>query len=137
MKRRKFLTIAGIGGLLVGTFSFRFFSESFEEAGAKIIRRELPFLQLDPEGVWNYMEAYGRTQDDGYKRAIRLYRLIGVDSTRSGKVHQLVSHYLLSTDFFIKGGDESRLVRYYRLYNPYVAACAHPFSHLRFPDNTA
>lgn len=130
MKRRTFIAVAGVSGLLAGAFSFRFFSETFEDAGVDIIKRELPFLRLDPAGVRAFMRDYALGQDAAYKRAIRLYKAIGVGSERSGKVHQLVSQYLLSTDFFRNNADENRVIKFVGLYNPYLTPCAHPFSHL-------
>lgn len=133
MKRRHFLKIAGIGGLLAGAGAAGWWSQTFESAGAAIIQKELGFLPLDKKGVADFMRDYAVICDPSFKRAIRVYRLLGVDSSRSGKVHQMVTQYLLSTDFFKGERQEADTVRYVALYNPYLRPCAHPFNHLQYP----
>ncbi|SRR5690606_4079686 len=129
MKRRSFLLI-GAGGLFgAAAISLRLASKSFEESGAAIIKRELPGLKLADEGIRRFMADYGKLKDDNFKRTIQLYRVLGVNAQRSGKVHELVTQYLLSTDFFVRGMDERKVVRYVSYYNPYQRPCSHPFSH--------
>jgi hypothetical protein len=38
------------------------------------------------------------------------------------------TRYLLSTDFFRNGADESRRVRYLSFYHPYVTICYNPLA---------
>lgn len=133
MKRRKFITIAGIGSALAAVFSLKFFTTSFEDAASAIIRDELVFLKLDEGGVARFVRDYGVNRDTNYKLAVKGYSLLKISANKSGKIHQLVSSYLLSTDFFQHNMDESRILRYVGLYNPYKRACAHPFSHLQRP----
>jgi hypothetical protein len=40
---------------------------------------------------------------------------------------RIVTNYLLSSDFFINGADESRVVRYLGYYDP-IRACGNPFA---------
>lgn len=40
----------------------------------------------------------------------------------------IVSQYLLSTDFFQNGADENRAVKYILFYDPYVTVCRNPFN---------
>lgn len=133
MKRRKFITIAGLGSALAAVFSLKFFTTSFEDAAAAIIRNELGFLTLDEGGVARFVREYAVNRDTNYKLAVKGYSLLKVSANKSGKIHQLVSSYLLSTDFFQHNMDESRVLKYVGLYNPYKRACAHPFSHLQRP----
>jgi hypothetical protein len=63
------------------------------------------------------------------------YSLFGINSAKSGKVHQLVSAYLLSSDFFQNKMDETRIVKYVGLYDPYTRPCSHPFSHVHYTEN--
>lgn len=132
MKRRTFLTIAGAGGA-VAILSFSFARSSFEEAAAGVIYKELSFLKLDPEGVAKFAADFSKSKDSSYRLIVKGYALLGIGSSRSGKVNQLVSSYLLSTDFFANGMDERNTVRYVGLYNPYTRPCAHPFSHVHYP----
>lgn len=43
----------------------------------------------------------------------------------------VVTKYLLSTDFFQHGADESRSLRYLSFYEPQLAPCRNPFVNLR------
>jgi hypothetical protein len=129
MKRRKFLTIAGVGGVLAALASFKFITHPFESVAKGIIKSELDYLNLDEEGLDKFVADYTRLKDRNYKLMMKGYSLFGVNSARSGKVHQLVSAYLLSSDFFLNKMDEARTVKYVGLYDPYTRPCSHPFSH--------
>ena len=131
MKRRTFLTVAGIGGALGLFTSFKFITTSFEDAAAALIRDELSFLNLDPEGVRNFVRAYAENRDRNYKLTMKGYNMLGISASQSGKIHQLVSSYMLSSDFFVHKMDESRVIKYVAFYNPYSRPCSHPFSHLQ------
>lgn len=137
MKRRRFLITAGLGGAVVALTFGKFFTTPFEEAAEIIIRRELYFLRLDGQGLKNFAADYSAAKHRNYKLIVKGYSLIGISAAQSGKVHQLVSQYLLSTDFFRNRMDESRLIKYLALYNPYTNPCAHPFSAAQHPDSNA
>jgi hypothetical protein len=123
----------GLGAALLGITSFRFFNTSFESAAISLIKDQLHFLRLDEEGLRKFATAFSESKkNDAYRFAIRGYSFLGIDSSQSGKVNQLVTSYLLSSDFFRNGMDESRVVKFVALYNPYTSPCAHPFSHVYF-----
>lgn len=130
MKRRRFLKITGIAGALGVILSGKFFLTSFEDAAERVINSELHFLNLHTGGVRDFVKAYSGTRDRRYKLTVKGYSLLGISASQSGKVHQLVSSYLLSSDFFLNKMDEARVIKYVALYDPYKKACAHPFSHL-------
>ena len=108
-----------------------------------IVRRRLPFLQLDQEGLhrfakdqvtavfhkriptWNrlryhFLSAMAPSFQRYYRAAETRSRAAKVEDT-------LVSTYLLSSDFFINGSDETRLVRYLAYYDPFIP-CGNPFA---------
>jgi hypothetical protein len=133
MKRRKFLAVAGIGGLAVAALaSFKFITGPFDSVAKSIIKSELDYLQLDEDGLSRFVADYSKLKDRNYKLTMKGYSLFGINAARSGKVHQLVSSYLLSSDFFQNGMDEKRTVRYVGLYDPYTRPCSHPFSHAHY-----
>jgi hypothetical protein len=132
MKRRSFLTITALGGIAAAIPSFKFVSTSFETATINLIKGELPFLKLEDEGIRAFVTDFSKSKSDPYKLTIRAYSFFGIDSSRSGKVNQLVSSYLLSTDFFANKMDESRMIKYVGLYDPYLRPCAHPFSAVHY-----
>jgi hypothetical protein len=129
MKRRKFLALAGIGGAIAAIASFRFITSPFENVAKGIIKSELDYLKLDEEGLDKFVSDYTKLKDRNYKLTMKGYSLFGINSAKSGKVHQLVSAYLLSSDFFQNNMDEKRTIRYVGLYDPYSRPCSHPFSH--------
>lgn len=132
MKRRKFLAIAGVGGVLAAFASFKFITDPFDKVAKGIIKAELDYLELDEAGLDQFVAEYSKLKDRNYKLTMKGYSLFGINSTRSGKVHQLVSAYLLSSDFFQNKMDEKRVVKYVGLYDPYSRPCAHPFSHAHY-----
>ena len=135
MKRRRFLTIAGVGTLITALVSGKFLATSFEESAAKIIRNELEFLKLDEAGLKAFVRDYSAVKDRNYKVIVKSYGLLGIGSQRSGKIHQMVSTYLLSTDFFVNKMDESRVLKYISMYDPYLRPCSHPFTSPRYPGD--
>jgi hypothetical protein len=136
MKRRKFLAIAGIGGLFASLVSFRFVNTSFEEAAEKLIVKELDFLNLDRSGVRKFVNEYAKSTNSRYRLTMKGYSFMGLNADQSVKVNQLINAYLLSTDFFTNKMDESRVVKYVELYNPYLRPCANPFTHVHFPEGS-
>lgn len=69
------------------------------------------YLQLDPAGVQQFVRDYEKHRGQ-----------IG----RFWHDDNIFLRYLLSTDFFPNGADESRPVRYVMLYDPYVSPCWNP-----------
>lgn len=132
MKRRKFITIAAIGGVVSGLASLKFITHPFESVAKGIIKSELNYLKLDEDGLDRFVADYSRLKDRNYKLTMKGYSLFGINSSRSGKVHQLVSAYLLSSDFFQNKMDETRTIKYIGLYDPYSRPCSHPFSHVHY-----
>ena len=131
MKRRTFFTIAAVGSGIIALGSARFLTTSLQEAAESLITKELRFLSLDPVGVTNFVRDYTKSKDRRYKLVVKGYSLAGISSSQSGKIHQLVTNYLLSTDFFSSNMDESRVIHYVGIYDPYQRPCSHPFTHGR------
>lgn len=131
MNRRKFLSWAGVGAAIIALPSFKFLSTSFEEAAMSLIENELNFLSLDKDGLRKFVQDYAKNKNKSFKLSVRSYSLLGINPKQSGKVNQIISTYLLSTDFFMNQMDEKRTIRYVALYNPYTRPCANPFSHLQ------
>jgi hypothetical protein len=139
MKRRTLLLGAGtvvVAGAIAG---WRALTSSAESAVAKVLHKRLDYLHLDPDGVAQFARDIAARQDisGGRLRAIDaagfLYTLPGFDGTdrvsltvRHGE-ERVTSAYLISTDFFANGADESRTVRYLGLYDP-RRPCNNPFA---------
>ncbi|HEU5145766.1 MAG TPA: hypothetical protein VFT90_03590 [Chryseosolibacter sp.] len=128
MKRRKFLIAVGAGALVTAVAAGKFLTTSFEDSAEAIIKRELGFLNLDAAGVKAFVADFAKAKDRLYKLTVKGYSFLRIDANQSGKVHELVSSYLLSTDFFANKMDESRIIKYVGLYDPYIRPCSHPFT---------
>ena len=133
MKRRTFITVATLGTGIIALGTAKFLITPFEETAEKLIIKELSFLKVDQGGVKAFVRDYSRVKDRYYRLLVKGYSLLGITSSQSGKIHQLVTNYLLSTDFFSNQMDESRTIKYVELYNPYLRPCVHPFTHRRYP----
>ena len=87
---------------------------------AETLRRLLPYLQLDNDGVAQFARDL---------RAAGQYGLLNrAKAGNAGAREWLGQQFLLSSDFFWNGADESRTVRYRVYYDPYVQPCANPFA---------
>ena len=144
MISRRRLIVGGLGAVgAAGLGAWGLGRVGFRMEIASILRRRLGFLKLDEGGVrafakdqtratfskkiptWNrlryHMLASGASS---YKRFYR-----STDShSRMGRFEDtLVSTYLLSSDFFWNGSDESRKVSYVAYYDP-NRPCHNPFA---------
>ncbi len=134
MKRRKFLAVAGMGGLVAAVLSFRFVATSTEDAVVNRIIKELNFLKLNRDGVVKFVADYTATMGKKAKLMLKSYSFMGMNASNSQKINTLLNAYMLSTDFFINGMDESKEVKYIGMYDPYNRPCAHPFSNAYYPE---
>jgi hypothetical protein len=77
------------------------------------LRAHFSYLNLDPVGVEQFFEDYQRYR--------KLSRHVPLSS-------EVCTRYLMSTDFFRHGADESRLVRYVGFYDPDNTPCLNPLA---------
>jgi hypothetical protein len=110
---------------------------------ADVLQRRLSFLKLNPDGVrafardqvtavfnkkiptWNrlryhFLSAVAPSFQRFYRSTDKRSRLARLEDT-------LISTYLLSSDFFLNGADESRTVNYVAYYDP-LRPCQNPFA---------
>ena len=143
MNRRRLLLgglgIVGVAG--IGAWGFgRMAARGQIEAA---LRRRLAFLRLDEAGVhafakdqvaallgkrmptWNRLRYHFLSAvAPSFKR---YYRLADKRSRIAKAEDSLVANYLLSSDFFLNGADESRTVKYVAFYDP-LHPCGNPFA---------
>jgi hypothetical protein len=141
--RRRFL-LGGLGLAGVAAAGVWGFGRMGLEARiVSMLRRRLDYLHLDPAGL----QAFARDQVSGllnkkiptwnrlryhFLSAVapsftRYFRSADTRSRASRTEDSMISTYLLSSDFFIHGADESRLVRYVGFYDPLIP-CGNPFA---------
>jgi hypothetical protein len=124
MTRRRFLQILAwcVAPLAAGWLAWR--NSLFDRGTARLLaivltpqqrlRAHFRYLDLDSGGVDQYFADYQRFQ--------------GKLSRRSPLPAEVFTHYLLSTDFFRYGADETRRVRYVGFYDPYTTPCNNPLA---------
>lgn len=136
MKRRTFLTMTGIGtGLLILPPALYLSSPSLRKFAVKLIYKELFYLKLEPKGVEKYVEEYfGASANDMIANLRwKSFYYLGIGPEQSNQVLEMIKYYLLSTDFFINKTDESKIVNYLGLYNPYKSPVPNPYSFVLYP----
>jgi hypothetical protein len=141
--RRRFL-LGGLGALvLAGAGIIGFGRPALEAEIVAILRRRLDYLKLDDEGLHAYARdqvgvllakrpSLGRLRYH-FVSAVgptfkRFMRSTDTRSRMERMGDMFVSTYLISSDFFTNGSDESRIVRYVGFYDPMVRPCGSPFS---------
>jgi hypothetical protein len=137
---RRFLMTFGLGFAAVcGVTGWRFIRSNQESALINIIYKKLGYLKLDDDGVRKF------AHDQSLLPTISKARLHMIDAAGPLYTHlgfagndrfdiavrhgedRVVTQYLLSTDFFRNGADQTRVVNYLGYYNPMVA-CNNPFA---------
>lgn len=144
MISRRRLIVGGLGAAgAVGLGIYGLGRVGFQMEVASIVRRRLGFLKLDDAGVrafakdqtratfgkkvptWNRLRYH--LLASGTSSFKRFYRSADRPSRADMFEDALVSTYLLSSDFFWNGSDESRKVGYVAYYDP-NRPCNNPFA---------
>ncbi len=111
-----------------------FTRQSVEVVVERKIRQELSFMKLDENGVREFVSEYTKNMSWKTKLALKSFALSPLTSRQSRKIHRLMTMYILSTDFFDNGMDESRTVKYIAIYDPQGRPCINPFSYAHYKD---
>jgi hypothetical protein len=136
MKRRTFITLAGVGaGLCILPPSLYFIAPGTQEYALKILKKELYYLKITPGSTEKYVADYfkrlGNDTVSTLKWKTTYY--LGLNYEKSDRIRDLIKYFLLSTDFFINKTDESKPVSYIGLYSPYTSAVPNPYSFVIYP----
>jgi|ERR1039458_7352877 hypothetical protein len=136
--KRRYVLLSGLGALF-GIAGWRFAHSSDESAIIKVLRLRLHYLRLDEAGVQRF------ARDLKEHHMISSLRLRTIDAagplyttlqfSASNSVDNAIRHgeervvtqYLISSDFFKHGADESRVIGYLGYYDAMVA-CSSPFA---------
>ncbi len=144
MISRRRLIVGGLGAVCAaGLGMYGLGRVGFQMEVASILRRRLGFLKLDDAGVrafakdqtratfgkkvptWNRLRYH--LLASGTSSFKRFYRSADRRSRIGAFEDTLVSTYLLSSDFFWNGSDQSRKVSYVAYYDP-NRPCNNPFA---------
>lgn len=151
MKRRKFLIGAlGVAALAaVGAVTFG--RSGIEAAVVSVLRKRLSFLRINEEGLHAFASDQATRVINKRVSLNRLrYHLVSAVGSsfqryETSSVHRsrieraedlLVSTFLLSSDFFTNGADETREVKYIAYYDA-LRPCNNPFARPALDTATA
>jgi hypothetical protein len=142
MKRRKFL-LGGLGVVaVVGLGGIAFGPMVAESEIVARVRRRLSFLELDEAGLeqfakdqvgallakrpsWNRLKYHFMSV---FSKSFTRYEHSSDTRNRRQRMEDTIAQtYLLSSDFFINGADQSRTVQYLSFYDP-LRGCGNPFA---------
>ena len=141
ISRRQFLW--GFGVFVMLCFSglwagLRLGVEREGEMIGALLRRNLPYLQLEPDGVTSFSKDFYLRLPPLLQKFLRwtwmirpvFYLLFTLQLSKRWKGFQddIVEQYLLSSDFFLNDGNEGQIVHYRGYYDPYDRACTNPFA---------
>lgn len=116
-------SLFAIGGVLYHLFRQRnaFLRNRSGSPEERLIREHFAYLTIDADGLRRFLREY--------RRAIGPPSLVG-----EREVRRFLDTFLLSTDFFREGADESRSVRFAMLYDVYTNPCYEPLPRLPISD---
>lgn len=139
MSRRAVL----FGGVAaIGVVALRLGLSKPEDAVLTVLRKRLSYLKLDDAGLRAFASDFtaSGTMARSKLRLIAamapLYHWLPTDERAPDAVRhgeeRVVTAYLLSSDFFANGADESQVVGYKGLFDPWntLVACQNPFARL-------
>jgi hypothetical protein len=135
MKRRFFLAAALAAG---GATGWAYWRSTPEQSIVAILYKRLGYLKLDPGGIERFAQDFaGRhVLSSARLRAVGmlwpLYRRLSLNSSgwcahANHAEERIVSTYLISSDFFIGGSDQTKTVCYLGCYDALTHACGNPF----------
>lgn len=145
MDRRKFIKLIGGAGVVTGVGYLGF--SDFYDVIEKIIREELSYLPISEDVFSNFIEDVRKEKAFNHFGLVK--ELFVQAHYLAGSVGQyilpyrykyslhksdIIAAFLLSTDFFYNDMDESKPLKYMRLYHPYKSACSNPFSSVYYKN---
>ncbi|MGD9843506.1 MAG: hypothetical protein AB7U99_11535 [Steroidobacteraceae bacterium] len=138
MKRRTFLYSGAVA--ISALAAWQLSKGSDEETIAMVVRRRLDYLKLEPDGLRKFAHDMAQLHVifSARMRALSsispIYTRFSLSAANNSLANllrhgedRIVSSYLISSDFFINGTDESRVVNYLGMIDP-LRACGNPFA---------
>jgi hypothetical protein len=141
VQRRGFI-LGGLGVAAVAAIGVWGADVATESEIVSGVRRRLAFLRFDDAGLHSFAKDYIRAmlakRPSWYRWKYHFYSLFHKPAAQWGMSNDnrsrrerledsLATLFLLSSDFFIKGADESRVIQYLNFYDP-LRSCSSPFA---------
>jgi hypothetical protein len=142
MVKRRGLLLGGLGIAAVAALGVWGADIATESEIVSGVRRRLSFLRFDDAGLHSFAKDHIRVmlakRPSWYRWKYHFHTLFakpvarwGMSTDKRSRRERLEDYfatlYLLSSDFFVKGADESRIIQYVSLYDP-MRACGNPFA---------
>lgn len=146
MNRRTFLlSSVGIFTIATGMWSVGYLSnnERIKNTIFTVFKKRMSYLKWDKAEVMNFIQdfminidnqEYINSKLNKFSFLYPFYNYTNLlDKTPlAGKIRsfeeKIVTNFLLSTDFFRKGADDTKPVKYLFYYDPYKAPCQNPLA---------
>ncbi len=139
IKRRHFIWGVVAGGSVAALLGLRVGLSTREDGVIAILRKRLPYLKLEESGLHEFAREFLTKAEMSTAKL----RLIAAFAPLYGRLsnspdhlvarklrfgeERIAARFLLSSDFFTNGADETRIVRYTGFYDP-LRACGNPFA---------
>lgn len=130
--------MAGVGaGMFITPASLYFIAPGLKKYATLVLKKELYYLKLEPEGVSTYVNDYFKAIGNDMVSTIKWKILYYSNSNweKSDRIRDLIKYYLLSSDFFINKTDESKPVNYLGFFNSYKSPMPNPYSFVLYPPS--
>lgn len=134
MTRRVFLGLTFATSAILITSSFQFLN--LKKRFHIFIKNVLPWLNFDIETINKFTSDYYKYECSTLKCQIRFFLFLILENTpifhnilqarRKIRRDDIVSKFLLSTDFFQENMNENRTIKYVLYYDPYINPCYNP-----------
>ncbi len=139
VSRRTFFKASVIPVSFFGVYGvFKYFTAKPEDVVVSILQRRLGYLSLGQDDLRNFSMTYVKRKAQHKKkltllsviadplRFISPYQFLPAGHTFRRMEDNVVSLFLLSTDFFQNDADENRSIAYLGYYDPLIAICRNP-----------
>jgi hypothetical protein len=146
MTRRRFLAGVLGGAAVAFAVPYAFYHWRYgrpERIVTAILARRLGYLDVDPAAFEQFASEYVKYKRGHTKKLANLsvialpytyatiYRWLPMGHPLRRLEDNVVTKFLLSTDFFMNGADESRRIAYLSFYEPHTAPCRNPLANMR------
>ncbi len=139
ISRRRLIGLSALAALGAGFAATRWLRSKPEHFVVEVLERHLAGIQVDPKHFLTFAQEYV-LRIGGYSGRLKQFSfahfplhhaaqqgLLGADNGFRRSRDNIVSLFLLSTDFFQKGAAVDGTVEYVGFHDPLTAPCRNPF----------
>jgi hypothetical protein len=136
---RRTIILGSLAGLVGARLLYKWYWGDPRDVIEAILTRRVGHLRVEAKAFSTFATAYLKARAEHEESLRHLsaaslvlqfftpYSWVGIRHPLRRLENNVVSMFLLSTDFFQNGADERRLVSYVAFYDPNAAVCRNPF----------